>query len=143
MPWGILVKQEVLQKRKSFTQSKQDPFSFPVLGIQMESSRLHCSLNSTTHGFSTRTNKLQELFPYTVLAKKIPMKQIYIAFNTFREHIMKSVATVSRTLHEEQTWSSGKALGRNPDEQRPEDVLQHLEQLLIFGLETPKSYCQN
>lgn len=69
IPWSILVKQEVLQERKSFThtepiRSKIGSLLLPVRGIQKESSKLHRSLKQlqiktgicdfTTRGCFTR-----------------------------------------------------------------------------------------
>lgn len=148
-----LVMQEVLQKRKSFTQTKQTG-SLLLPNSQNPNGKQQVAL--FTQQFSVKSfvasqhmdapleqTSYRNFSPTQCLPRRFLCNSVYIAFNTFREHTMKSVATVSRTLHEEQTWGSGKALGRNPAEQRPEDVLQHLEQLLIFGLETPTSSCQN
>lgn len=148
-----LAKQEVLQKRKGFTQTKQTgspllPSSQNTNGKQqvalftqqlsvksfVASQHMDAPLEQTSY---------RNFSPTQCLPRRFLCNSFYIAFNTFREHITKSVATVSRILHEEQTWGSGKALARNPAEQRPEDVLQHLEKLLIFGLGTPTSSSQN
>lgn len=107
---GYLGKARGASEKEQFYTNRANRIPPPSQFLESKRKAANCVVHSTapykklcgftTHGFSTRTSKLQELFTYTVLAKKIPMKQIYIAFNTFKEYIMKSVATVSRTPHE-------------------------------------------